>query len=120
MNHTIRIEKIIHGGQGLGRLENGIVVMTPFVLPDEEVTVKEKQSKRGYIEAEPVEILQPSPHRVEPLCKYYMQCGGCNLQHMSLAAQHEAKENIISITSPPMAMTTVSFRSVSALMIEPM
>jgi len=98
MNHTIHIEKIIHGGQGLGRLENGIVVMTPFVLPNEEILVAEIKKQRGYIEAETVEILSPSPDRVEPLCKYYMQCGGCDLQHMSLAAQHKAKENIIRET----------------------
>jgi 23S rRNA (uracil1939-C5)-methyltransferase len=98
MNHTIRIEKIIHGGLGLGRLENGIVVMTPFVLPNEDVLVAEIKKQRGYIEAEPVEILQSSPDRVEPLCKYYMQCGGCDLQHMNLTAQHKAKENIIRET----------------------
>ena len=82
MNHTIRIEKIIHGGQGLGRLEDGIIVMTRFVLPGEEVEVKEKKKQRGYIEAEPVKILQPAADRVDPPCPYYMQCGGCDFQHI--------------------------------------
>lgn len=94
MKHTIRIEKIIHGGRGLGRLDNGIIVLTPFVLPGEEVVVREKNIQRGFIEADPVQILRPSPDRVEPPCPYYMRCGGCDLQHMSLSAQHAAKENI--------------------------
>jgi 23S rRNA (uracil1939-C5)-methyltransferase len=95
MNHTIRIEKIIHGGQGLGRLEDGIIVMTPFVLPGEEVIVKERKKQRGYLEAEPVKILQPAADRIDPPCPYYMRCGGCDFQHMNLAAQHDAKETII-------------------------
>lgn len=95
MNHTIHIEKIINGGMGLGRLENGIVVMTPFVLPGEEVLVEERKIQRGYIEAATVEILHASPDRATPPCKYYMQCGGCDLQHMNISAQHQAKENII-------------------------
>lgn len=94
MNHTIRIEKIIHGGRGLGRLNNGIIVMTSFVLPGEEVVITEKNKQRGFIEAETVKILNPSPDRVEPPCPYYMRCGGCDLQHMSLEAQHAAKESI--------------------------
>lgn len=95
MNHTIQIEKLIHSGKGLARLAGGMVVMTPFVLPGETVLVREAQRKRGHIEAEPLELIEPSPERVAPPCKYYMQCGGCDLQHMSLAAQHQAKGNII-------------------------
>ena len=96
MNHTIIIEKIIHGGLGLGRLESGIVILVPFVLPGEEVVVQEKKKHRGYIQAELVKILRPSPDRVAPPCPWFTQCGGCDLQHMNLPAQHTVKENVIS------------------------
>ncbi|MCL7487751.1 MAG: 23S rRNA (uracil(1939)-C(5))-methyltransferase RlmD [Desulfobulbaceae bacterium] len=95
MNHTIRIEKIIHGGQGLARQDDGFVILVPFVLPGEQVLAREQKKLRGHIEAEPVEILEPSPDRVVPPCPYYMQCGGCDLQHMSPGAQHAAKESIV-------------------------
>ncbi|HER62954.1 MAG TPA: class I SAM-dependent RNA methyltransferase [Desulfobacteraceae bacterium] len=95
MNHTIRIEKIIHGGRGLARLDDGFVVLTPFVLPGEKVLIREQKKLRGHIEAETVDILEPSPDRVDPPCPYYLRCGGCDLQHMSPAAQHTAKENIV-------------------------
>ena len=83
MKHTINIEKIVHGGLGLGRLESGIVTLTPFVAPGEKVVIRELQKHRGYSVSEPVTILEPSPELVEPQCPWYFHCGGCNLQHLS-------------------------------------
>ena len=51
LEHTIEIQKIITGGSGLGRLADGMVVMTPFVLPGEQVTVTEIQRFSGHIQA---------------------------------------------------------------------
>lgn len=95
MNHTVHIEKIVHGGHGLSRLDSGIVTMTPGVIPGERVLVREAQKQRGYIVTEPVTILEPSPDRIEPPCPLYSQCGGCDMQHMRITTQHQAKEDIL-------------------------
>ena len=90
----IRIEKIITGGQGLARREDGMVVLTRFVLPGERVEVREVKQHRGYAEADLVRVLEPAPERVAPTCPYYGTCGGCDFQHCSGPAQLRIKEDI--------------------------
>ncbi|GAB4345540.1 MAG: 23S rRNA (uracil(1939)-C(5))-methyltransferase RlmD [Desulfobulbaceae bacterium] len=95
MQHTIRIEKIIHGGMGLGRLADGIVAMCPHALPGETVRIRETRRRRGHVEAELLEVVTPSPDRVDPPCPRYGECGGCDFQHMTMEAQLRAKTGIV-------------------------
>lgn len=95
MQHTTSIEKIIHGGLGLCRLDSGIVCLVPYTAPGEKVLIREIEKHRGYILAEPVKILDSSPDRVEPHCPWYYQCGGCDLQHLNNKAQLLIKEMVV-------------------------
>lgn len=94
MNPEIRIEKIIHGGLGLGRLPDGMVCMVPYVLPDEIVEVSLLKRYPGYWEAQPEKIIESSEDRVDPPCPYYSVCGGCSLQHMSQKSEQSMKKAI--------------------------
>ncbi len=96
MGLTLHIEKIIHGGNGLGRLEDGLVVMVPFVLPGEQVEVKEKKRSKKFIQAELLEIIKTSSSRIAPPCPYYTQCGGCNLQHLEYPEQLALKRTLLT------------------------
>jgi len=96
MDTTIRIDKIITGGLGIGRRQDGMVVMTGRVLPGETVAVRGTRQHRGYLEAELVKVLKPSGDRVEPVCPRYFECGGCDLQHARETAQHRIKEDILA------------------------
>lgn len=91
----LSIDKVIAGGMGLGRLADGMVVMTPYTLPEEEVKVSPKQRKKKYMSAELLEVLKASPRRVEPPCPHFGVCGGCDLQHAAYDYQLELKENIL-------------------------
>ena len=95
LEHTIEIQKIITGGSGLGRLAGGMVVMTPFVLPGEQVTVTETQRFSGHIQAKTLDIVQPSPKRRAPFCPLYTICGGCALQHTPYLNQLAIKKEIL-------------------------
>jgi 23S rRNA (uracil1939-C5)-methyltransferase len=64
MGGTVHIEKIITGGYGLGRRQDGMVVLTRFVLPGETIRFRQIRKRRGHIEAETVEVLDRSPDRV--------------------------------------------------------
>ncbi len=93
--HTLEIKKIIAGGNGLGYLDDGLVTMVPFVLAGELVRVAEIRRCSGYIVANLLQVLRPSPLRCEPKCRYFGHCGGCNLQHISSTGQPAVKEEII-------------------------
>jgi 23S rRNA (uracil1939-C5)-methyltransferase len=91
----VRIDKIITGGQGLARREDGMVLLTRFVLPGETVEVRETRRHRGYVEADLVRVLDPAPERAVPACPYFGACGGCDFQHISGPAQLRCKEEMI-------------------------
>ena len=81
------IEKVILGGQGLARLEDGIIVLVPEVLPGELVEIEICSRKKQYVQARLVKIVEASPQRRSPPCKYFSSCGGCDLQHAAYPYQ---------------------------------
>jgi 23S rRNA (uracil1939-C5)-methyltransferase len=93
--HTLEIKKIIAGGKGLGHLDDGMVVMTPFVLPGEIVNVAKLKQFSGHIQAATLSIEQPSPQRCLPLCPQFGTCGGCSLQHTPYSNQLAIKKEIL-------------------------
>jgi 23S rRNA (uracil1939-C5)-methyltransferase len=72
------------------------VVLTPFVLPREQVRVQPEREKPGLVRARPVEVLAAAPERVTPKCPYFTRCGGCHYQHASYEAQLDAKRSILT------------------------
>ncbi len=88
---TLTIEKIVYGGLGLARHE-GRVVFVPGVAAGERVRAEVVADKKNYLEAELLEILEPSPQRVAPPCEYVERCGGCQYQHLSYPEELRWKE----------------------------
>ncbi len=93
----LEIEKLIPGGEGLGRFE-GKVVFVPGVLPGESVSVQIIEDKKDFARGEALAILKPSPQREKPLCPHYGLCGGCNFMHIKYASQLAFKVEIVSET----------------------
>jgi 23S rRNA (uracil1939-C5)-methyltransferase len=86
----IEIESLAYGGSGVGRLQ-GEVFFVPETAPGELVEVEATRQHRRHREARVLRILRPSPERVAPPCPHFGSCGGCQWQHLSAAAQLEAK-----------------------------
>ena len=82
------VEKLDHKGQGK-------VIFVENALPNELVEIKILKEKKNYIEAESIKIENPSKDRCNPNCKYYNNCGGCNLLHMNYESTLNFKENKI-------------------------
>jgi 23S rRNA (uracil1939-C5)-methyltransferase len=105
----LTIHDIAFGGKGVARTE-GMVVFVPFVIPGEAVTARITRRKKKFAEADLVAVREPSPDRVEPLCKYFGECGGCAYQHIRYARQLEIKSAQVEqtlrrlggIAAPPM------------------
>jgi len=89
----IKIEKMTLGGQGLGHLE-GKVCFVNKAIPGETAKIEIVEDKKDYYVANPLEIVQASPHRVNPECPIYNRCGGCQLQHIADEYQRELKREI--------------------------
>lgn len=79
-----------HDGRGVGRHE-GEVVFIDNALPGEVVTFRPGKRRRKVRQGTLVDIVSPSPDRVEPECPYFGICGGCALQHLDHRAQLEHK-----------------------------
>lgn len=98
----ICIEDVTNLGMGIGRavLDNGDrwVIMVPTVLPGEIVKVRIYRNHDSYSEADLLSIIKASDDRIEPLCRYFQSCGGCQYQHMNITAQRKWKKNqVISL-----------------------
>ncbi|MGA2739224.1 MAG: class I SAM-dependent RNA methyltransferase [Bryobacteraceae bacterium] len=88
------VEKLVYGGEGLGRLE-GRAVLAPFVLPGERVSLRGVAEKPGLLRADLREVLSASPQRVAPPCPYFTRCGGCHYQHAPYETQLALKRGIL-------------------------
>ena len=91
------LTSIAHGGAALGRHE-GRVIFVPYALPGEMARVEVTEDKGRYAFARPVEVLQPSPDRIDPPCPYFGDsgCGGCQWQHIDYEAQLRFKAEIVA------------------------
>jgi len=92
---TLDIETLTNLGQGLARVD-GWVVMIPFALPHEKVRVRIHRNHKNYSEADLMEVLEPSPHRVEAPCYLFGTCGGCQYQNMAYPQQLEWKRDQVT------------------------
>lgn len=88
---TATIDAVTHDGRGIAALE-GKKVFVPGVLPGEFVRILRRKRRRGYDEAELLDILEPSPERVTPRCRAFGVCGGCALQHVAAEDQRTLKQ----------------------------
>lgn len=85
------ITDIAFGGAGVGRI-NEVACFTKGVIDGEKVKAVIHRRKKRFMEAELLELIEPSTHRIEPPCPYFLKCGGCSYQHISYAHQLEIKE----------------------------
>lgn len=89
---TVEIEDIGHDGAGIGKVDGYPLFVKDAVIGD-VVEVKVMKAKKNYGYAKLLKIITPSASRVEPLCPYAKQCGGCQIQMMSYEEQLRFKEN---------------------------
>jgi tRNA/tmRNA/rRNA uracil-C5-methylase (TrmA/RlmC/RlmD family) len=75
---------------------DSFVVFVPFVLVGEVVEVEIAEVKKNFARAKLLRVVQPSPERVAPACRYFAQCGGCQYQHVDYAAQLRLKHKQIA------------------------
>ena len=80
-------------GVSVGKTEDGKTILVSGAVPGDVVNARMKKSKKNYIEAEAVEILEESPDRVDARCMHFSVCGGCKWQNLSYEKQLQFKED---------------------------
>ncbi|MFC6688950.1 class I SAM-dependent RNA methyltransferase [Jhaorihella thermophila] len=115
MRESVTIERLGHQGDGIAAGP----VFVPRALPGEVVS-----GLRDGTRLTEIRIETPSPDRVQPPCRHYRSCGGCQLQHASdpfvadwkrevvraaLAAQGLEADLPPTVTSPPQSRRRATF-----------
>ena len=133
---TLTITEILYGGRGIGRLD-GKVCFVPGVLPGETVKVRIEKDRADFIDAEPLEIITPSPHRITPTCPFARRilnlkpqisnpfCPGCTYQHVTYEEEVRLKDGQlrallsrhenVAILPPVAAPSPLGYRNKMAL-----
>jgi 23S rRNA (uracil1939-C5)-methyltransferase len=83
----VRIDSLAHGGAGVGRAE-GFVVFVRGTVPGDHARVRVDKAKRSFAEASVVELIEPSPDRIEPRAPH----PGASWQVLPYERQLEEKE----------------------------
>jgi 23S rRNA (uracil1939-C5)-methyltransferase len=92
----LTVERVVAGGDGLARADDGRVVFVPGGLPGEIVDVELVGVKKDFARSRVVELVQSSPLRVDVPCASRLRgCGGCDWQHISVDGQLELKAEIV-------------------------
>ncbi|MDR1263574.1 MAG: 23S rRNA (uracil(1939)-C(5))-methyltransferase RlmD [Oscillospiraceae bacterium] len=91
---TLTVERLTGEAQGVARVD-GFVWFVNGALPGERVRARVIKPGARSCVARVMEIIEPSPDRVNPPCPYYVRCGGCAAQHMSYAAALQWKTDTV-------------------------
>jgi tRNA/tmRNA/rRNA uracil-C5-methylase (TrmA/RlmC/RlmD family) len=94
----LEVGAIAAGGGCVARGPDGRVVFVRHSLPGERVRARVTSETTSFLRADAVDVLEPSPDRVEPVCPHAGpgRCGGCDFQHVAPAAQRRLKEDLVA------------------------
>jgi len=112
---ALALDGVTHGGEAVGRLPDGRACFVPYAIPGERVVVRVVEDHGRWTRGALVEVVEASPDRAVPPCPHFGpdRCGGCQLQHITPAAQAALKRRIVveqlqrigRIPDPPVAET---------------
>jgi len=98
---TMRVDALAHGGEFVGQILEGSPglrgkkVFVRGVAPGEIVEVSLLSEEKNLVRARCESVVKPSSERISPRCPKFGVCGGCDLQHLTLDAQREAKRSMV-------------------------
>ena len=92
---NVKILRLNNEGEGIGTIDDK-VIFVDNALPGEEVEVKITENHKNYLRGKNLQINSSSKNRIKPICKYYNECGGCDLMHMNnqIEFKKEKLENL--------------------------
>ncbi|NBY20133.1 class I SAM-dependent RNA methyltransferase [bacterium] len=95
MEKTISVSRVSLFGEGVGSDSEGNIYFIPRTIPGDTVRVSIVSQDKKYFECELLEVVSPSPARVESPCLYFHQCGGCDWLHWNYSDQLKGKQEVL-------------------------
>lgn len=90
----LTIKRLGINGEGIGYYKK-LIVFVPRVLPGEQVIAEVTKASPRFAEAKMTKIIKKSQDRIQPPCKFYDRCGGCQLQHLVYDKQLDFKKDLL-------------------------
>jgi 23S rRNA (uracil1939-C5)-methyltransferase len=90
----VTVDRLGFGGFGVAR-HDGLAVFVPFAAAGDRARVEVTEVQKNFVRTRLVELLAPGPQRIEPRCRHFGECGGCQLQHLDYATQVAAKAEFL-------------------------
>ena len=87
-------DRLAFGGEAVAR-HDGLAIFVPLAVPGERLQVRITERKKNYARAAIENVIESSPDRRDPPCRYFGDCGGCQLQHMSYEMQLASKVRFV-------------------------
>ena len=107
---SVRVLRLAAGGDGVGKLVDGRTVFVPRTAPGDLIELSAVRNHRRFARARVGAVLEKGPDRIEPRCPHYTndECGGCQLQHLALPAQQDARRSFVGDALRRLARLDVS------------
>lgn len=90
----LTVERLGFGGFAIAR-HDGLAVFVPFGAPGDRVQVEVTEVQKNFARSKLLAVLAQGPHRVEPRCQHFGECGGCQFQHVDYPTQVAAKREFV-------------------------
>lgn len=90
----VTTDRLAYGGDAVAR-HDGLAIFIPLASPGERLRVRITERKKHYARASIEQIIEAAPQRRPPACRYFGECGGCQLQHLTYQAQLAAKTGFV-------------------------
>ena len=94
------VDNMSDQGKGIGKAgghSGGLAVFVDRTVPGDTVKVRITKVKKHYAYANLIKIIEPSEHRIAPLCPYADICGGCAFAHLDYEGQLDVKYGQVMI-----------------------
>ena len=91
---TVNIEKFSSLGTGIAKLD-GQIIFVDNVCPKDVAKVRITKVNKNFATASLIEIIEPSPNRIEPFCPMQKVCGSCQMQFINYDYQLKLKKQIV-------------------------
>ncbi|MBP3431604.1 MAG: 23S rRNA (uracil(1939)-C(5))-methyltransferase RlmD [Clostridia bacterium] len=92
--YIVDIFDVSYEGAGVGKID-GQIVFVPKCLPGEQVEVQIVKRTNSFLIGKILRILKESENRVQAVCPYFSECGGCDFQHCDYETEQKLKKDVL-------------------------